>query len=40
MSDDVTAALLDKERRILDAQVRHETLSHRRAALEAELQRS
>ena len=37
MNDHVTAALLDKERRILEAQVRHETLSHRRAALDAEL---
>ena len=36
-SDDVTAALLDKERRVLEAQVRHETLSRRRAALDAEL---
>ena len=37
MNDDVTAALLDKERRILEAQTRHETLSQRRAALDAEL---
>jgi peptidoglycan/xylan/chitin deacetylase (PgdA/CDA1 family)/SAM-dependent methyltransferase len=37
MNDDVTAKLLDKERRLLDAQARHETLSHRRAALDAEM---
>ncbi len=37
MSNDVTAALLDKERRILEAQLRHDALSHHRVALDAEL---